>query len=392
MSSNFLDLRTLFFSLALITTVISLIMLYVWRTEKTYRGFGIWSIGTFFSAIGYFFVGFRDFVPAYLAVFGTSFVITGFALHYEGIRRFHGLNNRKFLSLSLILLNAVLFLFFVYVYQSLILRIFTISLVIAIVCGLCSYELFRNSTKATRFTHWLAGAFFLTNSVLTASRGFLTLFFSDIQFIYQPDNIQSVFVVSNLLCLVGWSFCFVILNSERLQEDLITAQKKLEKLATTDFLTGINNGRHFFEISEDEINRARRYENPLSVIMFDIDHFKSINDQYGHAVGDKVLAEIADICRNNLRIVDILGRLGGEEFGVMLPNTNKENAVTVAESLRSKIESAVIRYLDASVQVTASFGVAELKNEDKQINQVLIRADDALYKSKKDGRNKVFAV
>jgi diguanylate cyclase (GGDEF)-like protein len=364
-------------------------MIYIWRNDKTYPGFGLWTIGNLVAAAGYFSAAFRDFIPASIAIFGTTFVITSFALHLEGIRKFHNLSSRKVLSLSIVLLNALFFLFFAYVNQSLILRITSISTMMALICAFCGVELIRNTTKATRYTHWLTAGFFLINSLLMLSRAILTYSFSDIQFIYQPDSIQTTIILLNILCIIGWSFCFVLLNSERLQEDLLAAQVRLEKLATTDFLTGINNGRHFLEISEDEINRARRFEHPLSVIMFDIDHFKRVNDKFGHATGDKVLAEIAEICRNNLRSVDVLGRLGGEEFGVMLPNTNKKNALNVAESLREKIQNATIYYLDEAVRVTASFGISELINEDKQIKQVLVRADNALYKAKKKGRNKV---
>ena len=331
----------------------------------------------------------REFLPNYLTILISIFITTGFTLHFEGIRRFRGLSNRKFLSLTFVLINVIVFIFFSTVSENLIFRLIGMSMITSIICCFCGIELINNVSKNERRTYWLAAIFFFVNCVGLFSRALLTNIYSQITFIYDPDLIQSIFVTVNMLCFVGWSLCFIILNSERLQEDLLKAQIELEKLATTDYLTGINNNRHFFEMSEDEINRARRFEHPLSVIMFDIDHFKKVNDNYGHAIGDKVLTKVADICRNNLRSVDVLGRLGGEEFGILLPNTSKENALTVAESLREKIESIKIENLEDGFRITASFGVSELIDQDKQIKPALIRADEALYKAKENGRNSV---
>ena len=390
MSSSFPDLRTLFFTLALLSTVISVVMLYIWRTDRTYPGFGLWSIGNVFAAFGYFFVSFNDLIPSPLVVFGVTFTMAGFALAYEGIRRFRGRPPGKFISIGFVVSGISAFIVFTHLLPNLVYRVSLVSLLIAAICSLCAYELVRKVAVMKRYTHWLTALFFLLNSLLMLSRSVLTFFFSDIQLIYQPDVIQSTFTLTQILCFVGWSFCFVVLNSERLQEELIMAQIKLEKLATTDFLTGLNNGRHFFEIGLDEINRARRNNHPMSLIMFDIDHFKRVNDRFGHAAGDKVLSKIAEICQNNLRSVDIIGRLGGEEFAVILPNTLSKYAFGVAEHLRTQIETCFVEFFENQINVTASFGISELREQDEKISEPIMRADEALYKAKAGGRNRVY--
>ena len=164
----------------------------------------------------------------------------------------------------------------------------------------------------------------------------------------------------------------------------------MEKQAYTDYLTGLNNRRSFIERTEIELYRKERYGREFSLIMFDIDYFKYINDKYGHNTGDLVLKEIANICRNVLREVDIVGRIGGEEFAILLPETDIVQATLVAERLRVSISNGkVFPTLNEEVKFAASFGVTFTKDANKSINELLNQADNALYKAKNSGRNRV---
>lgn len=164
----------------------------------------------------------------------------------------------------------------------------------------------------------------------------------------------------------------------------------LEKQAYTDYLTGLNNRRSFIERTEIELYRKERYGREFSLIMFDIDYFKYINDKYGHNTGDLVLKEIANICRSVLREVDIVGRIGGEEFAILLPETDIVQATLVAERLRVSISNGkVFPTLNEEVKFAASFGVTFTKDANKSINELLNQADNALYKAKNSGRNRV---
>lgn len=165
------------------------------------------------------------------------------------------------------------------------------------------------------------------------------------------------------------------------------------KMATTDALTNIANRRQLLLLGEQEVQRARRYAKPLTVLMIDIDHFKRINDRWGHATGDQVIRHITDTMCHILRNVDVFGCLGGEEFTAVLPETNKEGAIAFAERFRMAVEgSESCRSGDGEViRFTVSIGVAEIKPEDTTFDTLLQHADAALYRAKEAGRNHVCA-
>ena len=137
-----------------------------------------------------------------------------------------------------------------------------------------------------------------------------------------------------------------------------------------------------------EVARARRAGGSMACIAFDIDHFKSINDRFGHAAGDRVLQTVARVCRENLRAVDVAGRLGGEEFAILLPEADVAQAVVVAERLRLALAEAAVPDGEAVIRLTASFGVAGLTPDETTADAALLRADAAAYDAKRGGRNR----
>jgi diguanylate cyclase (GGDEF)-like protein len=180
----------------------------------------------------------------------------------------------------------------------------------------------------------------------------------------------------------------------RVQErtaQLQAANAQLEKLAVTDALTGLLNRRALSDLFRREIERAQRHRRELAVIMFDVDHFKAINDRHGHAAGDAVLRQIAGVATQSTRSTDTIARYGGEEFVLVAPETDKSSALELAERMRAALQSAEIRIDHQSLKVTASFGVAMLHGEDSRPEDVLRRADEALYAAKGAGRNRVVA-
>lgn len=170
-------------------------------------------------------------------------------------------------------------------------------------------------------------------------------------------------------------------------------RSELENRAYSDYLTGLSNRRYFIEKAEMELSRHDRYGGDISLMMFDIDHFKQINDLYGHSTGDLVLKKIADITIETLREIDIIGRIGGEEFAVLLPETGLEEAIAVAERLRIEIENGEIVLNEGlSPRFSASFGVTTAGDRSVNIDTLLNRADKALYEAKENGRNRVCVV
>jgi diguanylate cyclase (GGDEF)-like protein/PAS domain S-box-containing protein len=173
------------------------------------------------------------------------------------------------------------------------------------------------------------------------------------------------------------------LEAQILERSRIEAQ--LQQLATTDSLTGLSNRRQFETHFAMELERARRYRSNLALIMFDIDHFKSVNDTFGHQVGDEVLVELSKLMAQELRVTDILARWGGEEFLVLALETGMEDACTLAEKLRSAVEQHPFATVP---EITCSFGVTAYVVGDSSFD-LLKRADDAMYLAKRNGRNRV---
>jgi len=171
-------------------------------------------------------------------------------------------------------------------------------------------------------------------------------------------------------------------------EQIGIKEGELRRLAATDVLTGLANRRDFMARGTDEILRARRYHSHVCVLMMDIDHFKKVNDTWGHAVGDDVIRQVARITRDVCRVVDVVGRIGGEEFAVLLPQTDTEGALIVAERLRESVAgSAVPLASGETLSVSISIGVAAMTQGDDDLSHLLARADAALYEAKQLGRN-----
>ena len=167
------------------------------------------------------------------------------------------------------------------------------------------------------------------------------------------------------------------------------AEQELRQLAITDGLTQVANRRHFDERIHEEIDRSQRYGRPLVLLLLDIDHFKKVNDSYGHPAGDAVLRRVADICRASIRTLDLVARFGGEEFAILLPETDIPGALQLAERIREEIAASPVVYGPHTIQVTASLGVAATENGDRDSEQLLKAADEMLYAAKQGGRNQV---
>lgn len=198
--------------------------------------------------------------------------------------------------------------------------------------------------------------------------------------------VVSGLVIPHLIMLVSTSMASINRWQER--------EEKVRYLSSTDVLTKVANRRHLMEQFEVELGRARRNNTALSVLMVDLDHFKSINDNYGHQVGDVALQASASLLKEAIRNTDILGRYGGEEFFIVLPGADLDAALLTAERCRSNIESADIRADENRLKLTASFGLASvtadaINSDSLQLDNLLREADSALYIAKKEGRNRV---
>jgi diguanylate cyclase len=216
-----------------------------------------------------------------------------------------------------------------------------------------------------------------------------------------PELISTVRVNGISAAAIGMGLALIIWRTSLLaiiQKNIIEQQKvelldknqQLEQMARTDMMTGLANRICFTEQTELEMARTRRAGNVSSVVLLDLDSIKIVNDRYGHPVGDQVLTTVADIIKNQLRSIDLAARFGGDEFALLLPDTDLKGAIMVAEKIRLAISGYTFADLDESLKITASFGVAPLKTGViSSFNSVYHEADKALYRAKEKGRNRV---
>ncbi|MCL7945086.1 sensor domain-containing diguanylate cyclase [Marinobacter sp. ATCH36] len=187
------------------------------------------------------------------------------------------------------------------------------------------------------------------------------------------------------VCLMVYDVTDIASNKRALER----ANSQLAKLSMTDRLTGLINRGTWENLIDAEFERYRRYGNPTCLVMFDIDHFKPVNDTYGHLAGDEVIKYTAKVMRDSLRQSDSPGRYGGEEFGIILPETDAEGAQVICERIRETIQNSTVQTTAAPIQYTVSIGIAPLTDVPENHMQWLQQADEALYAAKEGGRNRV---
>lgn len=209
-----------------------------------------------------------------------------------------------------------------------------------------------------------------------------------------PDVLRTLVPLTHLFAQgVGFISAVQIQNFRRKAFLAYVQEKQARELAMdllrTDSLTKCMTRQYFLDAAEQEMKRAKRYEHPLSVLMMDIDQFKSINDKYGHRMGDEALIKFSEVVQQQKRQSDLFGRLGGEEFALMLPDTNIESAMKVAKRIQETWAKTDIRVSVLIIQSTVSIGVVECRTDDVTFDDLLIRADQAMYLAKQNGRNRV---
>jgi diguanylate cyclase (GGDEF)-like protein len=187
---------------------------------------------------------------------------------------------------------------------------------------------------------------------------------------------------------VGMRVATLQQNLAQTVKELRSTRDHLAKLVSTDVLTGVYSRRWWFDVAAKEFSRARRYNRSFSLLMTDLDFFKQINDTYGHEAGDRVLKQFGGVLRKSCRQSDVIGRLGGEEFALLLPETSSEAAQHMATRITEACQAMVLDSIDGETRVSCSIGITELHPDDERLDSVLTRADQALYAAKRGGRNR----
>ncbi len=388
-----LDLRTLAVVLMLISFALSAVMVYVWRSSRIYDGFGWWTAGTVAASATFIALALIGTASPLASIILSSAAGTGSLItSYLGIRRFFGRPMPYKPALAAWLTSIAAALWFTQINPNPTFRITAISLVIAVVAFCSALEFKAEGDRETRLVYRVAFWSYALFSLWTIVRIGVSLFdASQVPGAIATSTGAAWTLAVYIVYHVFWTCNYLILNNQRLRVDLENAKSELERQATTDYLTGVANSRSFFEMGANELSRSRRFNYPISVVVFDLDGFKAVNDTHGHAAGDETLKAAVAACLAKLRSTDTLARLGGDEFVVLLAYSTTEKARIVADLLRESIEALEIYYSDETLRITASFGIAEIAPTDEDIQSLLARADEHLYNAKRLGRNRVSA-
>lgn len=346
----------------------------VWIQERTVKAMAWWACAYMVGAIAVALWGIQKHFISSLTELPNALLFIACGMIWNGARVFHG---RRALPGTLIS-GALLWLLacqtpaFAEPGHN---RIILSCAIIAVYTFLTSMELRRERRRALR---WIAvGAPLLHGAVFLTPIAVILLLPGGAS----TDGWFAVFALQTLLYVVGTAFVVVVMANER-----TTAQYKTA--AMTDPLTGLFNRRAFFAAANSMIAAQMRKKKPVSVLAFDLDKFKSINDRYGHAIGDETLRLFAATASANMRQSDVIGRLGGEEFVAILPG-NAQEALLVAERVRAAFEAAGVEIGGHKIGATVSIGVAEAGPPLAEFGEILQRADAALYRAKEGGRNRV---
>ncbi|MBI4799223.1 MAG: GGDEF domain-containing protein [Desulfarculus sp.] len=385
-----MDIRTLLVAITVLELAILVAMFFFWRTQKTYPGFGHWVICNLLVVAGCLLLGLKDHIPVFISeVVGNTAFILGALLRLQGLRLFLGLPPGHRLEWLYVAATAAGLAWFSLVQDSWTLRTLVISLPIGVLALQGAWLLLRQKdSPAATLCRAMAVAILAYFLALTA-RAFFLLPAGPAANLFMEHPLQYAYFLLGIIVEVFWNISFAMMNSSRLASELRQAQDDLTRLATTDHLTGARNRRSLLERGAAEMARARRHGHPLAALLLDLDHLKQINDTQGHQAGDRALRALVATCQDGLRQSDILGRLGGDEFVLLLPETDLEGARSMAKRLCQKVAHLSPAEVGITQGLSLSVGISLLEPVDQTLDELLHRADQALYQAKESGRDQV---
>ncbi|MFA5912463.1 MAG: GGDEF domain-containing protein [Burkholderiales bacterium] len=379
-----LDLRTLFIVLVILYACLGFVCLFLPYRMPGSHAVTNWGYGMLALAAGAGGIALRGIVPDFVSiVLANGSILVAFLFVLGSVRQGRGPGSSPF-GWSVIGASVLLLAFFTYVQPDTRIRIVVSSLAITLLVIPPVSALLQAVTGASRRAKIFTAACLAAVGLVMLVRAALTAAWGASMDLHAPDFLQFasnlLFAVFAVLATLG----VVWIEIEQLRADLA-------RLAMIDPLTAILNRRAFMLEYERELSRCTREKVGLALAIFDIDHFKDVNDNYGHLVGDQVLRRIADTLRASLRGHDVLGRYGGEEFALLMPGADTAAAMTGTERVRLAVGERPIRVGEVSIPVTISAGVAAFGVNGSDWESLLRSADAALYEAKRGGRNRVVA-
>ena len=380
-----LDPRTFIVSSTLAASMMMIIFFVQARSyPKSIKGFKTWGIALLTITLAAAMLAARGFIPDFISVvLGNGLLALGISLMVVAISIFNGQP-----ALWKLLCACVLFVVIGMIYsfvtgQSQQIRTALGSGSNAVLLGTAAWTIFEGRSEGrfklgVYFTSACAGI-----TALTCFARFITVLLGGEEHggLLDGSLMQRIYLLSYSVNVLLISVGFSIMGHEKLVENY-------QALASHDGLTGLYNRRSFIEIAEQEVQRTERYHRSISLVLIDIDNFKTINDTCGHQAGDAVIQDIADVMRHNFREIDLCGRYGGEEFIALLPETPMAEAEIIAERVRSAIDQSVVKTEGGEITCSASFGIAQAQ-AGMQLEQLIGQADKALYQAKEGGKNRI---
>ena len=343
-----------------------------------------WLIAAFSSAlVGVLLFAGQPYLPEFLTiVLANAAILVMFVLLHQAVAATLD-SPRRYIELGAVLISVqfLAFLYFTYAVPDIRARILVRTLAIAIQAAASALVLVRHRNPALRHSIRVAGWAFVGFVLLQCSRLVATSIWMPRQDRLHLDPVQAFYAFFSFILALGCCFAVVWLA-------LCAKRNDLQIRATTDGLSGLMNRRTFDEVLERELRRSERLNESVSVLLIDLDHFKEINDTYGHQMGDEVIRRVSQLLCINTRAMDAVARYGGEEFAMILKGMQLHQAESIAERLRTQIEA--MAGLPEPIRVTASIGIA-VKGAGDTVTSLIKRSDEALYLSKRTGRNRVSA-
>lgn len=378
---NHLDIRTLALTLVLFCWLYALGLFLSSLNQEKKLCSRLWAASIACEGAGFLLLGLREFIPIFLSIIVANLLlVTGMILAQCGIEVFRGKKSfPPWWHATLLLLVLVLFMQFTFIDPNVNARISIISVILGLQSLICARLFMHNTIPLPR---WMAIAVFTAFGGFMLMRSILTLLETSIPDFMQAGVVHALALLAYLLFVSGKAFSCIWIHNEEMNQNL-------RILARTDGLTGVLNRRTLFEELDRELERISRLPRSLALVMLDIDHFKAINDRYGHGSGDHALKVLAECLRQELRGVDLIGRYGGEEFILVLPDADAKTATRITERIRAKIASKLIKSPTGEFSITASFGIAFLGIHGTDADTLTQAADRALYTAKSEGRNRV---
>lgn len=383
-----LDPFTLALTVSISLFTIAILSVFFVLTTKSYFGSAYWAASLVLLSVGFLALTLRGTIPDIVSILGVNYCIyLSLCLFYDGLARFHGRGGRAPVNpfnhgVALATVGVVLYYsYFDVSVNARIVLFHTFQLFISIRLLALLAQL-RPTWHRSPLV--LLAVVFLALACVSLARIHVTLNAPPMTSLLKNDLGLRLMMLINLVVSIVLSFSMMLLTHIRIEDELEEARGKAELDSRTDSLTGLWNRHHFETEIQREIDRATRYRHPATLLMFDIDHFKNVNDEHGHLAGDEVLKEVARCARDAMRTTDLPCRWGGEEFIVLLPETDDE-AVKAAEHLRQYIEAHVFPPVG---RITISVGVAQLR-ANENLGGWMRRVDAALYRAKARGRNRV---